>query len=98
MRRRLYVAKAGIHAVTVIDTVTNTAIGPDIPAGRHPASIGLSSNGKQLFIANQTDSTVTTIDADTLTVIGDVIAVGDMPVAIKVARANTLFMDGFDGR
>lgn len=48
---RLYVAEAGINAVAVIDTETETLIGR-IPTAWFPTKVRISPDGKTLYVAN----------------------------------------------
>jgi YVTN family beta-propeller protein len=50
-KKRLYVAEAGINAITVIDAVKLTVLG-HIPTGWFPSKLAVSKDGKKLIVAN----------------------------------------------
>ncbi|HEX4559236.1 MAG TPA: beta-propeller fold lactonase family protein [Mycobacterium sp.] len=79
---RVYVANVGDNTVSVIDTATNTLIGPAINVGASPEALVLGPNGSRLYVANTGDNTVSVIDTAANTVIGPAIKVGASPVAL----------------
>ncbi|MEZ4953239.1 MAG: hypothetical protein R2825_06660 [Saprospiraceae bacterium] len=50
-QKRLYVAEAGINAVSVIDAENLEVLG-HIPTGWFPSKLKVSPDGKQLIVAN----------------------------------------------
>jgi YVTN family beta-propeller protein len=71
-------------AVSVIDTGTNTVIGPPILVGNNPVGVAVKPDGSKVYVANALSNTVSVIDTGTNTVIGSPIPVGNAPIAFGV--------------
>jgi DNA-binding beta-propeller fold protein YncE len=55
------VAESGSDSVTIMESITNTAYGPAVLAGKGPACLMFSHDGKYLFVGNGTDNTLSVI-------------------------------------
>ena len=60
-----YVADAGSHAVSVIDTATGTTVGAPIPVGTDPVAVAITPDGAMAYVANEGSGTVTPITLST---------------------------------
>ncbi|HET9374252.1 MAG TPA: YncE family protein [Chthoniobacterales bacterium] len=57
------------HTVSVINTATNTLVGPPITVGSGPIGIAFTPDGKFSYVANFNDGTASVIDTATRTVV-----------------------------
>ena len=55
-------------SVSVIDAATNTVI-KTVPVGRRPRGIGLSPDGKEIYIAASGDNAIVVLDPNSLSVV-----------------------------
>ncbi|MFE4719516.1 YncE family protein, partial [Streptomyces sp. NPDC056713] len=81
---RLYVVNGGSGTVSVIDTRTNTFVGPPIRVGKGPAGVAVDSVRGRAYVANSGSGTVSVIDTRTKTVVGSPIHVGKGPAGVAV--------------
>jgi YVTN family beta-propeller protein len=59
-----YVANNHGTTVSVINTATNTVIGPPIAVGNSPVGVAVTPNGKYVFVTNNSDNTVSVISTE----------------------------------
>jgi YVTN family beta-propeller protein len=82
-----YIANSGSDSVSVIDTATNTVVGPPIPVGSTPIGVAVNPAGTRVYVANSGSNSVSVIDTATNTVIGSPIPVqGDMVLVTQVVN------------
>jgi YVTN family beta-propeller protein len=81
---RAYVANAGSSNVTVLDTMTNTVVGPPILVGANPGPVGVDPTVHRAYVGNTGSSNVTVIDTTTNTVVGTPIPVSNYPADVAV--------------
>jgi YVTN family beta-propeller protein len=74
--------------VSVIDTVSNTVIGPKIQVGSVPIGVAVTPDGSSVYVSNEGGATVSVIDTTTNTVIAT-ITVGDSPFGVAVTPDGT---------
>jgi YVTN family beta-propeller protein len=60
-----YVADAGSHAVSVIDTATGTTVGAPISVGTEPVAVAITPDGQTAYVTNEGAGTVTPITLST---------------------------------
>ena len=83
-----YVTNGEDDTVTIIDTATNTVVGPPITVGDAPFRIAANPAGTRVYVANMDDDTVSVIDTATNTVVAT-ITVGNFPTDLVVNPAGT---------
>ena len=76
-----YITNNFDDTVSVIDTATNTVVGPPITVGTTPIGLAITPDGSRVYVANQSSNTVSVIATATNTVVGPPITVGSAPVA-----------------
>jgi YVTN family beta-propeller protein len=84
-----YIANSGSDSVSVIDTATNTVVGPPIPVGSTPIGVAVNPAGTRVYVANSGSNSVSVIDTATNTVIGSPIPVGGQPIGVAVTPTGT---------
>ncbi len=77
-----YAYVASDSGVSVINTSTNTVIGPLIPTGNGPNALAVTPDGKYVYVAALYRNTVTVIATATNAVVGSPIPVATRPVAL----------------
>lgn len=65
---RVFVTNERGDSVSVIDAATNTVI-KTVPVGRRPRGIGLSPDGKEIYIAASGDNAIVVLDPNSLSVV-----------------------------
>jgi YVTN family beta-propeller protein len=83
---RAYVANAVSDSISVIDTASNTVIGPSIALNRYsfPETLAINPAGTRIYVANNESASVAVIDTATNTLLGNEIAVGNLPAGIAM--------------
>lgn len=83
---RAYIANYGDNDVSVINTLTNSLAGPDIPVGGHPSGLAFTPDGARVYVTNQASRSVSVIDTATDTPAGpDISTPGGLPYGIAIA-------------
>jgi YVTN family beta-propeller protein len=78
--------------VSVIDTATNTVIGPPIPVGsggNFPFGVAVTPDSSKVYVANSGANNVSVIDTATNTVIGSPVPVGRSPFGVAATPDNS---------
>jgi YVTN family beta-propeller protein len=90
-----FVANSTANAVDVIDTTTNTRVGPPITVGAAPAQVAIAQDGKHVYVTNTGSSpysisVIDTTDPPTLVATFDI---AGRPSSIAVdSRRNRLYV------
>jgi YVTN family beta-propeller protein len=79
----LYVTLFDMGAVAVIDTLSNSVVGPPISVGTNPVGVAITPCG-DVYVTNFGTGTVSVIDSDTGTVVGPAITVGTQPTSVGI--------------
>ncbi|MBK8295421.1 MAG: YncE family protein [Solirubrobacterales bacterium] len=86
---RAYVTDQEGNDVSVINTATNTVIGPDIPVGNNPRAVAITPDGTRAYVVNTADNDVSVIDTTTNSLVGPDIPVGSSPQDIAITPDGT---------
>jgi len=81
---RAYVTNFGPSVVLVIDTASNTTVGPPVPVGFGPTAIAVTPDGTRAYVANFGSDNVSVIDTANNTVVATIM-VGDGPRAVAIS-------------
>ena len=84
---KAYVVNQNDDTVSVIDTATNSVVGPAIPVGITPVGIAITPDGTKAYVTNYLDDTVSVINTATNAAVGSPIPVGDGPTGIAIGCA-----------
>jgi len=80
---RVYVANAGDHTVSVIDTASHTVTATIGAAFGNPTGVAVTPDGSRVYVANQQSGSVSVINTRTNTVVA-MVAVGSQPLGVAV--------------
>ena len=89
-RRRVWVANAGNHSVSVLDAAAgqDVALLKEIPVGRNPRTVALDGQGR-IWVVNQDDATLTWVDGASLEVLRTLaLPRASRPYGVAVDRAG----------
>jgi YVTN family beta-propeller protein len=84
----VYVVNNGDHSMSVVDTLTNTAV-TTVAVGVGPSAVALSPDGATAFVTNTFDGSVCLIDLASATVTKTVL-VGEHPLNVAVSHDGRL--------
>jgi YVTN family beta-propeller protein len=71
--KHAYIASAGSHDVSVLDTATNTVTASiAIPAGSSPTSVAVTPDGKAAYVAGGATNSVSVLETGTNRVVASV--------------------------
>jgi YVTN family beta-propeller protein len=70
--------------VFVINTTSNTVVGPPITVGNNPKEIAITPNGQFAYVTNYDDDSVSIIQLSSNTVAGSPLTVGSAPYGIAI--------------
>jgi len=87
---RVFVTNERSDNVSVIDTATNTVI-KTVPIGKRPRGIGLSPDGKEIYIAASGDNAIVVLDPESLTVVRSFKS-GNDPETFAVHRNGNIYI------
>ena len=89
----LAVANSRGGSVTLVDPLTLTKLGDEIPVGRFPVHMAFSADGQLLFCSSDDNQNIVVLDVQTRTPVGPPIPVGAPPRRLTLSPdGNSLFV------